>query len=499
MPQNHRSVPPVGVAIVWFRDDLRLHDHPALTAAVRTGRPVLTLFVHDEDSPGIRPLGGASKWWLARSLARLAEDLERSGSSLHILSGPATEMVPKLAADCQAAAVFWSRRHRPAERAVDDAIEAALRAAGIEVQTFGGSLWHEPDEILQKAGDWYRIYTPYWRQASALPLPPGPLPAPHGIDGVKSVPQTLPWRLLDDLGLQPRKPDWSSGLAATFTPGETQARARLALFVQDGLDDYGEARNLPAIDGSSQLSPHLRFGEVSPREVIHAVDTAARHRKTAAKSEKYLQEIVWRDFAYNLLAHVPDLSSRSYSPRFEHFRWAEPSQPLLAAWQHGRTGYPIVDAGMRQLWQTGWMHNRVRMITASFLCKHLLVDWRVGEDWFWDTLCDADPANNAVNWQWVAGTGPDAAPFFRIFNPVTQGEKFDPDGTYVRRFVPELAALAGRWIQRPWEAPAAVLAEAGVVLGKTYPGPIVDHVEARQRALAAFAASRATDREPTSI
>ena len=475
--------------LVWFRYDLRLADNPALVAAVETGQPVLPVYLLDEASPGVRPLGGASKWWLAESLASLADDLASRGAVLHFARGAAADVLPDLAQASGAGQVVWCRRYDPAERAIDDEVEARLRAQDIEVRTFNGTLWHEPDDIVQKSGDWYRIYTPYWRAASASAPVPEPLPAPDRIEGA-GLGAAAALTSLDDLGLRPTKPDWSVGMARSWTPGEPEAQAKVQRFVADALDRYAVDRNVPAIEGSSQLSPHLRFGEVSPQQIIRAAEAAAAVRKTASKAEKYIQEIVWRDFAYNLLAHVPHLADRAYSPRFAEFGYASANGPQLGAWQRGRTGYPIVDAGMRQLWQTGWMHNRVRMITASFLCKHLLLDWRVGEAWFWDTLCDADPASNAVNWQWVAGTGPDAAPFFRIFNPVTQGEKFDPDGHYVRRFVPELERLPPRFIHRPWEAPAAALSDAGVVLGRTYPEPIVDHATARQAALAAFAASR---------
>ena len=486
-------------AIVWFRDDLRLSDHPALTAAVGTGRPILPVYVFDAASPGLRPLGGASKWWLARSLVSLAHDIAAAGATLRVIAGAAGDVLPALAAESDAAAVFWSRRYEPAERAVDDAVETQFGAAGIEVQTFNGTLWHEPGDILQKGGGWYKIYTPYWRVAAASGLQSPPLAAPKRLQDASFEPKSSRLLAIEDLGLSPAEPDWSGGLAAAWRPGERQAQAALHGFVEDRLDRYADDRNTPAIEGSSRLSPHLRFGEVSPGQVIAAVEAAARRRHSSSKAKKYLQEIVWRDFSYNLLAHVPDLREKSYNPRFEQFRWTKPDTRRLKAWQRGHTGYPIVDAGMRQLWQTGWMHNRVRMITASFLCKHLLMDWRIGEAWFWDTLCDADPANNAVNWQWVAGTGPDASPFFRIFNPVTQAESFDPDGAYVRRFVPELADLDARWIHKPWEAPAGVLAETGIRLGTSYPRPIVDHAAARQAALDAFKASRQPDGQLTLI
>ncbi|HEX4768947.1 MAG TPA: deoxyribodipyrimidine photo-lyase [Lichenihabitans sp.] len=478
-----------GSVIVWFRDDLRLADNPALVAAAQSGRAILPVYVHDEESHGIRRLGGAARWWLHHSLTALSGALKRHGADLHIFNGPAVEIVPKLAHTSGAAAVCWNRRYQQAEGALDDTVAVELEADGVEVETFNGKLIHEPDEIRPKSG-FYKVYSAYWKAADASGALPEPEPAPKRLRGAEMPSGKVQATTLGKLGLLPTRPDWSGGLAQAFTPGETEALRKLGRFVETDLAAYGERRDNPGVDGSSRLSPHLRFGEISPRQIVAAVKEASRTAAGKVKAQKFLQEIAWRDFSYNLLFHAPDLATSPFAERFEHFPWADVPKASIRAWQQGRTGYPIVDAGMRQLWRTGWMHNRVRMITASFLVKDLLCDWRVGERWFWDTLCDADPANNAVNWQWVAGCGPDAAPFFRIFNPVLQGEKFDPKGTYVREFVPEIKDLDARFVHKPWEAPAEALHAAGIRLGETYPHPRVRHDEARDRALAAFKASR---------
>ncbi len=474
---SHRPV------IVWFRNDLRLADNPALTAAAETGPPLLLVYVLDDETAGQRRIGAASRWWLAHSLRALSADLESRGSTLYLFSGALAEILPRLAAQSGATSAFWSRRYSAAETALDDDIQKRLTAAGVEVQTFNGGLGHEPGEVTPKTGGWYKVYSAFWRASLEAPAIDAPLPAPRKFLGASYTSKSPHSVTIEDLDLLPKKPDWSHGLAEAWEPGEASAHRRLRHFAANQVTAYEIARDVPAEDGSSRLSPHLRFGEVSPRQIVAAV-------KSHPKATKYLMEIGWRDFAYNVLSHVPDLATESFDRRFRDFPWTTPSPAMLEAWQKGMTGYPIVDAGMRQLWQTGWMHNRVRMIVASFLVKHLMVHWRTGEEWFWDTLCDADPANNAVNWQWVAGTGLDAAPYFRIFNPVLQSEKFDKDGAYIKRFVPELEHLPSRWIHKPWEAAGDVLEKAGVVLGKTYPQPIVDHATARQHALDAFASLR---------
>ncbi|HEY8381723.1 MAG TPA: deoxyribodipyrimidine photo-lyase [Microvirga sp.] len=482
-----------GPVLVWFRDDHRVSDNPALRAAIASGRPILCCFILDEASPGLRPLGGASRWWLHGSLAALDASLKGLGAELMIFTGAADGIIERIASEAGIEAVFWNRRYTAAEIAVDSAIKASLKARGVRAESFNGRLLNEPWAIKTKSGTPFQVYTPYLRTVLAQGEPPPPLPSPPRIDG-GSWPADLAIAAasLDDLRLEPSTPNWAAGFHDHWTRGEAAAQAKLDTFLRTLFKGYAENRNLPAVPGTSRLSPHLRFGEISPRQVWHGVQDAIRSGHSAAPesdAEKLLAEVIWRDFCYQLLHDNPHLSTAHHNRRFERFPWRNDGEEL-AAWQRGRTGYPIVDAGLRQLWQTGWMHNRVRMIAASFLVKHLLVDWREGEAWFWDTLVDADPANNAFSWQWIAGSGPDSAPFHRIFNPVSQGEKFDPDGTYVRGFLPELSRLPASLIHKPWEATAAILRSAGITLGETYPTPIVVHDAARARALAAARAMR---------
>lgn len=484
--------------IVWFRDDLRLDDQPALHGACAGGAPVLCVYVHDEESADLRREGGAARWWRAHSLARLARELAAIGGRLDIFRGAAAQVIPALAAGARASAAHWCRRYGAAEIAVDSQVKTILTQAGVKAASFNGALLVEPWEVRNKTGGEFKVFTPFWKAALAQGPFADPLPAPARILAAP-LPETGPRPVaLDDLGLSPTKPDWSGGLAAEWTPGEAGARARLTAFLDHGIGNYGEDRNRPDLAHVSRLSPHLRHGEISPRRVFHAVEEARDRGEADARDvAKFVSELGWREFSHHLLYHWPDLATRNFSRRFDAFPWETPPRGHWRAWTRGRTGYPIVDAGMRELWTTGYMHNRVRMIAASFLTKHLMVDWREGEAWFWDTLCDADAANNPASWQWVAGSGADAAPYFRIFNPVLQGEKFDPDGDYVRRHVPELAGLPARFIHRPWDAPPIVLKEAGVKLGASYPHAIVDHGLARERALEAF--SRLSERDSAAI
>ena len=473
--------------IVWLRDDLRLADHPALHEAVASGAPVLCLYALDEESAGVRALGGAARWWLHHALAALDDSLRAAGGRLDILRGPAASLVPALAEAAGARGVFWTRRYGAAEIAVDSAIKATLVAQGREAKSFNGQLLAEPFALKTKTGGPYRVFTPFWRALAASPVA-APLPAPTRIRAAE-WPAGAPSRVArDDLRLRPTKPDWAGGLRAAWTPGEAGARAALQAFLSDRATTYPADRDRPALPATSRLSPHLRFGEISPRAVWHAArHAAATGEVDAAAIDKFLSELGWRDFSWHLLFHNPDLATRNVDTRFDAFPWRD-DPAGLAAWRRGQTGYPIVDAGMRELWTTGYMHNRVRMIAASFLIKHLLIDWRQGESWFQDTLCDADAASNPASWQWVAGSGADAAPYFRIFNPILQGEKFDAAGDYVRRWVPELARTPAAFIHKPWTAPRAMLDKAGVRLGVNYPAPIVDHAAARERALAAWRA-----------
>ncbi|MBS0471572.1 MAG: deoxyribodipyrimidine photo-lyase [Proteobacteria bacterium] len=451
-------------ALVWFRQDLRLSDNPALAAAAASGRPVICIYVLDDQTASGWHLGGASRWWLHKSLQSLMRDLAESGGRLILRRGPAEEIIPKCVVETGAALVTWNRCYEPYAIARDTRLKAALIQQGVNVDSFNASLLFEPWTVRTAAGQPYRVFTPFWRALRAQPEPPRATPRANPQFGDFDERENL-----DDWKLLPTKPDWAGGLRDAWTPGEDGAQARLVQFL-DRIDGYAEGRDRPDIEATSRLSPHLHFGEISPRQIWHA----------AHGSEKFLSEIAWREFAHHLLFHNPDLPEVPLDKRFDRFPWIDDDM-ALCAWRKGRTGIPIVDAGMRELWQTGWMHNRVRMIVASFLVKHLGIDWRKGEAWFWDTLVDADLANNAASWQWVAGCGADAAPFFRIFNPVLQGEKFDPDGAYVRRYVPEIATLPNRFLHKPWEAPANIRAAI-----KDYPAPIIDLKAGRERALAAF-------------
>ncbi|RIA55159.1 cryptochrome/photolyase family protein [Dichotomicrobium thermohalophilum] len=469
-----------GPIILWFTRDLRLRDHPALQAAARNG-PVIPLFILQDQDTVRWPLGGASKWWLARSLRSLARDLKEKGSRLILRRGDPAAILAALAQETGAAAVYWSRAYEPdLIRAQEDA-RGALEKAGIAVKRFGGRILFEPETISTQEGSPYKVFTPFYKALLARGDPSEPLSA------LDTLPAPVAWPESDTLeswALEPTKPDWAGGLRATWTPGEAGARDRLAWFLDEAAADYDEMRDRPDIDGTSRMSPHLTWGEISPRQIWHG---AKPHAEGSAQKgiESFLSEVVWREFSYHLLFHWPALPDTSWREEFREFPWDENEQ-ALRAWQCGRTGYPIVDAAMRQLYEIGWMHNRCRMITASFLIKDLLIPWQRGEEWFWDTLVDADLASNSAGWQWAAGSGADAAPYFRIFNPVKQAERFDPEGAYVREYVPELAGMPAKHIHAPWEAPSKILRDAGVHLGETYPEPIVDHGKARKRALAAF-------------
>jgi deoxyribodipyrimidine photo-lyase len=408
-------------SLVWLRDDLRIADNPALRAAVDRGEPFVVLFVLDEESRGIRPLGGAARWWLHHSLQSLSEHIDDLGGTLVLRRGPAVAVVRTLVEEMDAGAVFWNRRYGGAEREIDAALKTALRADGVEVTSFAGSLLFEPWTVKTGTGTHYSVFTPFWRACRALPTPRAPLPAPRRLDGVHRPPAS---DRLDEWDLLPSHPDWAGGLRETWVPGEPAARSRLREFLRDDLADYDRARDEPAAGATSLLSPRLRWGEISPFTVWHEAHDAGG-------AGGFLSELGWREFAWHTLFHFPALATENLRPEFDRFPWPRLRPTLLTAWQRGDTGVPLVDAGMRELWHTGFMHNRVRMVTASFLVKNLLIDWRRGEQWFWDTLVDADGANNPFNWQWVAGSGADAAPYFRVFNPELQAKKFDRDGHYV--------------------------------------------------------------------
>ncbi|WP_416899220.1 MAG: cryptochrome/photolyase family protein [Minwuia sp.] len=468
--------------ICWFRRDLRLADNPALTAAAGTGRPVICLYVLDDETPGEWRMGGASRWWLHNALEALATDLHKRNNRLILRRGRADEVLDDVIDESGAEAVYWNRLYDPAEIERDKRIKAALKDRGLMAESCRGNLGFEPWTIRTGSGDPYKVFSPFLKACLAADPPAAPLPAPEGI----GVPGDWPASEdLDSWGLLPTKPDWAGGLRDSWTPGEAGAADRLESFLAGDLDDYAKGRNYPDRDVTSRLSPHLHFGEISVNQIWQRIDFA---EKDGAKSVgKFRSEVVWREFSHHLLFHFPDLPENNWRRKFDDFPWREDSD-ALTAWQKGRTGYPMVDAGMRELWHTGYMHNRVRMIAASFLIKHLLLHWRHGEDWFWDTLVDADLANNSASWQWVAGSGADAAPYFRIFNPIKQGQDYDPKGVYIRRWVPEIAGLPDKHLHAPWEAPAEVLKVARVELDRDYPRPIVDHPAARRRALDAFEA-----------
>jgi deoxyribodipyrimidine photo-lyase len=463
----------------WFRRDLRLADNPALCHAIEQGRPVIPLFIHAPKEEAPWAPGAASRWWLHHALERLAEDLAKRGSRLVIRQGSSLDELRALCAETGASLVTWNRLYDPATVARDTAVKTALRASGIEAVSFNAALLHEPWTIATGEGGPYKVFTPFWKRCLAEGTPPEPLAAPRKLVAPTRWPESLS---IGALGLLPTI-RWDGGLAQAWSPGEKGATAALRRFLDGAVESYDVDRDRPDLVGTSRLSPHLHFGEIGPRQVWHAV-----RQKTDPRSkdtQRFLAEVGWREFAHHLLFHFPTTPEAPLRPEFARFPWRR-SEADLEAWQRGRTGYPIVDAGMRELWTTGWMHNRVRMIVASFLVKHLLLPWQEGARWFWDTLVDADLANNTLGWQWTAGCGADAAPYFRIFNPILQGAKFDPSGAYVRRWVPELAGLPDAVLFKPWEASPATLAAAGVRLGANYPHPIVDHAAARARALGAL-------------
>ncbi len=458
--------PPV---LLWFRDDLRLTDHAALHAAFATGQPVLPVYVLDEQKPWA--LGGAARWWLHHSLVALGRDISRLGGRLILRRGGSAAAIVALVREVKATAVFTGGMTDPAERAIDRGLAVSLGGIGVAVHRKRTATVYGPDQVKTKAGGPFGVYSPFARACLALPPPRDLWDAPKVWPAAEDADHPIGADPIDDWRLLPSRPDWAGELRATWTPGERGAMERLTGFLDEAVEHYAARRDRPGGDNTSMLSPHLRFGEISANQVFHAI----AERKLSAGVEKFRNEMLWREFSRHLLWHNPQLPEAPLRPEFAAMPWRD-DPAGLAAWQRGRTGVPIVDAGMRQLWRTGWMHNRVRMVVASFLVKHLLIDWRLGQAWFWDTLVDADLGNNAASWQWVAGCGADAAPYFRVFNPVLQGQKFDPEGVYARRFVPELSDVDTRHIHAPWE------------VGRT--APIVDLAEGRARALAAFSGLR---------
>lgn len=466
----------MSTVLVWLRNDLRLSDNPALDAARRSGERVVALYVHETDE-AIRAPGGAARWWLHQSLLALGKDLADNGIALRVENGRAAEVVDRVRRGAESDAVHWNRRYAPGQREVDAAIKADLRKQGVDVRSHAGSVLLEPWEIETGQGKPYSVFTPFWKALKERDIA---RPLPQSATGKK----VTAGRIDSDY----RQPEWAGKLTQYWDIGEAAAQERLERFLEECVEDYPKGRDYPAGAVTSHLSAHLRFGEISPRQIWHAAWAFAHaHPDRTPAVEKFLSELAWRDFSYHQLYHRDDIANAPMQAKYGDLKWRHaPAQ--LKAWQSGQTGIPIIDAGMRELWETGYMHNRVRMLVASFLTKNLLIDWREGEHWFWDCLVDADDANNPASWQWVAGSGLDAAPYFRIFNPVTQGERFDPDGDYVRRWVPELTALPDTFLHDPSQAPEGVLEQAGIVLDETYPRAIVDLKETRRRALDAFGA-----------
>ncbi|PJD90655.1 MAG: deoxyribodipyrimidine photolyase [Legionella sp.] len=459
-------------ALVWFRQDLRCSDNPALTLACHEHTHLLPLYVKDTDT---QPLGGAQQWWLHHSLLSLDATLQQHGLNLILRQGNALDIILKLVKDHAITTVYWNRCYEPKLIARDTLIKAALIAQGIVVQSCNGSLLHEPWTIKNKSGGYFKVFTPFWRHCLQTMVIPNPTT-------IARYPNMIPTTSdhLVDWALRPKHPNWAEAFPQYWQPGEKGAHEKLQDFVQHHIQGYHHLRDVPAADATSRLSPHLHFGEISPWQIWRILEQIMTDPTVDLHSaQRFLAEIGWREFSYHLLYHFPELPNAHFNAKFDTFPWQNDVSNFIA-WQKGLTGFPIVDAGMRQLWKTGYMHNRVRMIVASFLIKDLLIDWRLGADWFLDTLVDADLASNSASWQWVAGSGADAAPYFRIFNPMLQSEKFDPNGDYIREWVPELSRVDSKWIHQPWLASDAAL---GLCLGKEYPKPIVDHGEARKKAL----------------
>lgn len=479
------------VVLMWFRHDLRLHDNPALNRAIElagTHGRVLPIFIHDTSAPELAQLGEASQWWLHQSLISLSASTEQH---LQLFKGEPISVIESLIEEYDVTHVLWNRGYEPWQIARDSHIKATLNER-VEVLSTNGHLLWEPMQVLKKDNTPYKVFTPYYRKgclARSAPRYP------------EVLPDNLPWTsatlesvknghlvTLDELDLMPSI-QWFGTIEAQWQPGEEGAKNRLATYIEDAATRYREDRNLPGIKGTSLLSPHLHFGEISVNTVWYAIKDAFKDDPENEHADTYLSELGWREFSHYLLFHFPHIQTENFSNKFDKFPWRSASDELKA-WQFGNTGIPIVDAGMRELYQTGYMHNRVRMIVGSFLVKNLLIDWREGERWFWDCLLDADMAANSASWQWVAGSGADASPYFRIFNPILQGEKFDKQGDYVKRYCPELRLLPPKFIHKPWEAPNQILQACNIVLGDTYPKPIVDLKVSRQRALDAFAVTK---------
>ena len=474
--------------IFWYRQDLRLADQPGLARAIawatEKSAPLILLYVLDDETAGPWRWGGASRWWLHHSLVDLSAAIARLGNRLVLRRGRADQIIRDLVAQTGAGAVCWNRCYEPFAIARDRDLKTDLKNRGVTVETFNAALLNEPWQVKKNDGTWYKVFTPFWKRSLEIMDVPRPLPTPQSLPPAADVIGDT----LESFGLLPTRPDWAGGLLASWRVGEGAAHDRLAHFCQTALKGYHDQRNIPGIPGTSGLSPALHWGEISPRQIWHFTQDFMAHQGGChdKDGEHFLREVGWREFSVNLLYHYPDLPHTPLDNKFSQFPWSDQSPDLIRAWQRGQTGIPIIDAGMRELWQTGWMHNRVRMIVGSFLVKNMLIPWQQGEAWFWDTLVDADLANNAASWQWIAGCGADAAPYFRVFNPILQSQKFDPQGVYIRRYVPEVSRLDDANIHCPWLVPGDKLRRAGIILGQTYPVPIVDLAQSRQRALDAY-------------
>lgn len=472
--------------IFWFRRNLRIADNPGLYAATKTGRPVIPLYILDKNAGS--PPGGASHWWLSLSLAQLDAELKQYGSCLVLRKGEFGKEVKRLAEETGASAVHFTRGYEPDIVSLEDRLKYELVDAGTACTRFGGQLLIEPEDVASTSGEPYRVFTPFYKACLGKEPIREVVATPREFRAPGQWPDS---DRLRDWKLEPSTPDWASEMRQFWTPGEEGAKRRLKAFFDVGLEDYADKRDRPDLDGTSCLSPHLAFGEISPRQIWHAIRHAAeRNSDLGSGAKSFIRELYWREFSAHLLFHWPSLPEKPFRAEFVYLPW-QSDKEKLRAWQKGRTGYPIVDAGMRQLWALGWMHNRVRMIAASLLTKHLLIHWRKGAAWFQDTLVDADLANNSASWQWIAGAGADAAPYFRIFNPILQGRKFDPEGNYVRQWVPELSSLSKEHIHAPWNAPDSLLEKAGITLGKDYPYPVIEHKKGREQALKAYEAMKA--------
>lgn len=473
-------------SIVWFRQDLRIEDHPALSAAIQKGQPILPLYIYAPHEERDWPLGGASRWWLHHSLKSLSKQLSSLGLTLVIRAGNSQAILDQMIDSTDATSIYWNCRYEPAARQIESNLTHHLRKRGINVQNFHSNLLFEPGSVLNRHEKPFTVFTHFWKACLAMQAPHESMPRLLK-KNIKNQPfESLPLEVLELLP----KIHWDEGIKARWKPGALQAKKLLNDFIKEDIYHYEEKRNRPDLSIVSHLSPYLHFGEISPHMIWSLIQKKCDLSHPSVQS--YLRQLGWREFAYHLLYHFPKTAHEPLKSEFSQFPWHENAE-YLKAWQKGKTGYPIVDAGMRQLWTTGWMHNRLRLIVGSFLVKDLLIPWQQGAEWFWDTLVDADLANNTLGWQWVGGCGADAAPYFRIFNPVIQGEKYDPKGVFVRQWIPEIAALPDDWIHRPWEAPQDILKKCKIILGETYPYPIVDHKRARQLALDVFHCFRAKD------